>query len=49
VASGSWSIGTQALGLSVSPDGTQLAVGGDGGFMFIPYQPTTPAATISPY
>jgi hypothetical protein len=42
VGSGSWSLGSQALGLAVSPDRKALAVGGDGGFMFIAYQPTDP-------
>jgi WD40 repeat protein len=42
-ASGSWSLGSQAFGIAVSPDGTTLAVGGDEGFMFISYTPTTPA------
>ncbi len=40
VASGSWSLGSHALGLAVSPDGTRLLVGGDPGFMFLSYAPT---------
>lgn len=40
VASGSWSLGSQALGLAASPDGTRLLVGGDPGFMFLSYAPT---------
>ena len=46
VASGSWSIGGQALGLAVSPDKKTIAVaGGSGaeGFMFLSYQPVMPA------
>ncbi|HTB58411.1 MAG TPA: hypothetical protein VLC06_11080 [Polyangia bacterium] len=46
-ASGSWSIGGQALGLAVSPDKKTIAVaGGSGaeGFMFLSYQPVAPAA-----
>ena len=46
VASGSWSIGGQALGLAVSPDKKTIAVaGGSGaeGFMFLSYQPVVPA------
>ena len=46
-ASGSSSIGGQALGLAVSPDKKTIAVaGGSGaeGFMFLSYQPVTPAA-----
>jgi WD40 repeat protein len=43
VASGSWSLGMQALGLAVSPDRAHLAVGGGSGFMFISYQPVAPA------
>jgi len=46
-ASGSWSLGSQAFGIAVSPDGSTLAVGGDGGFMFISYAPVAPAAAIS--
>ena len=46
VASASWSLGMQALGLAVSPDKTRLAVGADGGFIFLSYQPATPAAII---
>jgi WD40 repeat protein len=38
-ASGSWSLGSQAFGIAVSPDKTTLAVAGDGGFMFISYAP----------
>jgi len=34
-ASGVWSFGSQALGMAVSPDGSRLAVAGDGGFMFL--------------
>ncbi len=46
VASGTWSIGGQALGLAVSPDKRTIAVaGGSGaeGFMFLSYQPVVPA------
>ena len=43
VASGSWSLGSQAFGIAVSPDHKTLAVGGDGGFMFISYAPRPPA------
>jgi WD40 repeat protein len=48
VAAGSRSIGMQALGLAVSPDRRQLAVGGDGGFFFFPTDPTTLAAVVPP-
>jgi WD40 repeat protein len=34
--SGSWSLGTQALGLAVSPDKTRLVVGCDAGIVFLP-------------
>jgi WD40 repeat protein len=47
-ASGSWSLGSQAFGIAVSPDGTTLAVGGDGGFMFISYAPVAPAVVRLP-
>jgi WD40 repeat protein len=47
-ASGSWSLGSQAFGIAVSPDGATLAVGGDGGFMFISYAPVTPAVVRLP-
>jgi WD40 repeat protein len=33
--SGSWSLGTQALGTAVSPDRTRLLVGTDAGFVFL--------------
>ncbi|HEY6476089.1 MAG TPA: WD40 repeat domain-containing protein, partial [Polyangia bacterium] len=47
-ASGSWSLGSQAFGIAVSPDRSTLAVGGDGGFMFISYAPTEPAVVRLP-
>ena len=43
VAGPSWSIGTQALTLAASPDGTRLAVAAGTGFMFLSYQPVAPA------
>jgi WD40 repeat protein len=43
VSSGSWTLAGGASGLAVSPDGTQLAVGGGNGFTFISYQPVAPA------
>jgi WD40 repeat protein len=46
VGSGAWSLGSQAFGIAVSPDHKTLAVGGDGGFMFISYVPQEPAAVI---
>jgi len=42
VASGVWSLGSQTLGMSVSPDKKRLAIGMDTGFVFIPYQPSDP-------
>jgi WD40 repeat protein len=46
VASSSWSLGSQALGIAVSPDRTRLAVGADAGFFFLAYPPNAPAAII---
>jgi len=34
-ASGSWSLGSQTLGMAVSPDGSRLAVAADAGFVFL--------------
>ena len=42
VASGAWSLGSQTLGMSVSPDKKRLAIAMDAGFVFIAYQPSDP-------